>query len=509
MSKQYIHYNNFATTLANPITSGATSAALADVTGIAALDTDEFINLTLFDADTGDIEIITVSSISGSTITIARNQEGTTGPGGGWAAGATVEARITGGVLKNLVQGAKGRRSTIDDLPEWPANTYIDWPGLAYRRTSSNVMLALNTGTTSGTVPTGTGLVLDGEVWWRISSANGDESMFEAGEGAISFGNGSTAQGDYSVAAGYAPTATGAFAVAFGNAVANGNRCFAGDRAVANGANAGADNQGVSSGYYSFAGWDGISIGGYAGNTWSQGARRSEHMIMMGTNTYGGAAFSITMAGHPIILPFVGGYTSGESHDDDTALQSTGEAVIYSVPVNLGDGPVWLADHSYEHGSVIFPTVANGRCYVAKCKPSGAFYFEPEISGATEPLWNTTAGGTTNDGAVTWYCIDPANILLNMGDYSRFTPTSVGFICDEDAAPTGQPTISFGINGNTTKWLAGTATTKLTGALSNHFFEPTNTEGSKTLAAALVTAGTGSIPGRFVLKGLVTETPTL
>ncbi|MBL4781807.1 MAG: hypothetical protein JKX92_06150 [Porticoccaceae bacterium] len=509
MSKQHIFYNNFATALTNAISSSATSALLDDVTGLVDPATDEVFTLTLFDVATGDLEIIAVSSLSGNTVTIARNQEGTTGPGGGWAAGATLEARITGGSLANLVQGARGRRSTINDLPEWTANTYIDWPGLAYRRGTSNVMLALNAGTTSGIQPTGTGLILDNEVWWRISSANGSESMFEAGEGAISFGNGSTAQGDYSVAVGYAPTATGAFAVAFGNAVANGNRAFAGDRSASFGANSGADNQGFAGGYYAFAGWDGISIGPYAGNTWSQGARRSEHMMMFGANTYGGAAFSISMSGHPIILPFIGGYTSGESHDDDTALQSTGEAVIYSVPVNLGDGPVWLANHSYEHGTVVFPTVANGKCYVSKCKPGGAKYFEPETSGATEPAWPTSAGSSKSDGDVTWYCVDPTDILLNMGDYSRFTPTAVGFICDEDAAPTSQPTISFGISGNATKWLAGTATTKLSGSLSNHFFEPSNTEGSKTLAAALVTAGTGPIPGRFVFKGLVTETPSV
>jgi len=509
MSIQYIFYNNFATTLTNAITAGATSAVLDDVAALSDPATDEVFNLTLFDDTTGDNEVITVSSLSGSTVTIARNQEGTVGPVGGWAAGATIEARVTAGMLGNMVSGGRGRRSTINDLPLWPASTWISAPGEVYRRSDGQVMLALTEGTTGASEPTGTGLIVDNAVQWRIASASGSQDMFEAGEGAISTGSGSTTAGDYSRALGYGPTALGAYATALLNGTVGGNRAFAGPQSAAFGASCGADNNSFAGGYFSRAGLNSISIGNYVASPWENGARFSEHMIMLGDYLYGGAAFSISMAGHPIILPFIGSYSGGASHDDDTALQSTGEAVIYSVPVNLGDGPVWQASHSYEHGTVIFPTVANGKCYVSKCKPNGAGYFEPETSGATEPTWPTTAGAGVADGAVVWYCVDPAAMLLNMGDYSRFTPTSVGFVCDDGAAPTSQPTISFGISGNATKWLAGTATTKLSGALSNHFFEPTNNEGSKTLQAALVTAGTGPIPGRFVFKGLVLETPTL
>lgn len=508
MSIQYIFYNNFSTTLTNSISSSATSAVLDDVTGLSDPGTDEVFNLTLFDDATGDNEVVTVSSLGGSTVTIARNQEGTTGPAGGWGAGAKVEARITAGMMGNMVVGGRGRRSTLSDIALWQASEYLE-AGQCRRRSDNYVMVAQNEEVTGSTEPTGTGLVDDGGITWVILSVSGSEEMLEAGADAVSSGNGTAIFGDWGRALGYAASALGGWAVAISNSVAAGHRAFATRLSVALGANAGADDQGFAGGFSARSWEDGISIGPYAGNTWGQGARRSRHMIMLGANTYGGAAFSISMAGHPVVLPFVGGYTSGESHDDDTALQSTGKALIYSVPVNLGDGPVWLADNSYEHGTVIFPTVANGKCYVSKCRPSGAKYFEPETSGSTEPTWNTTPGAATYDGDVTWYCVDPTAMLLNMGDYSRFTPTSVGFICDEGAAPTSQPTISFGIGGNATKWLAGTATTKLSGALSSHFFEPTNNEGSKTLQAALVTAGTGPIPGRFVLEGVVLETTML
>ena len=68
------------------------------------------------------------------------------------------------------------------------------------------------------------------------------------------------------------------------------------------------------------------------------------------------------------------------------------------------DPPAWQASTAYtvratgdaKTGSVIKPTTANGRHF--KCTTAGT-------SGATEPTWNTTIGGTTTDGGVTWTAI--------------------------------------------------------------------------------------------------------
>lgn len=65
------------------------------------------------------------------------------------------------------------------------------------------------------------------------------------------------------------------------------------------------------------------------------------------------------------------------------------------------DPPVWLASTAYTltkigdqmQGSVVKPNAYNERIY--KCTTAGT-------SGGTEPTWNTTIGGTTSDGSVTW-----------------------------------------------------------------------------------------------------------
>lgn len=55
----------------------------------------------------------------------------------------------------------------------------------------------------------------------------------------------------------------------------------------------------------------------------------------------------------------------------------------------------WAALTVYAATNVRRPTVANGFFY--DCKTGGT-------SGAAEPAWNTTIGGTTTDGTVTWRC---------------------------------------------------------------------------------------------------------
>lgn len=65
------------------------------------------------------------------------------------------------------------------------------------------------------------------------------------------------------------------------------------------------------------------------------------------------------------------------------------------------DPPAWQSSTPYTQrtlgdaktGSVVRPTTPNGRYY--RCSVAGN-------SGGTQPTWNTTIGGTTTDGGVTW-----------------------------------------------------------------------------------------------------------
>jgi hypothetical protein len=506
MTDKYLHFNNFAATLVNPISNVATSAELDNVAALIDPEWQEYYFLTLFDSTTGDLETVKVSNLAGSVITIARNQEGTVGPAGGWPAGATIEHRLTATALNN---GANERLSKSSELPGWIADTYADH-GHVVLTSGGKIMVCIQAGVSGPTEPTTTGYVKDYRCYWYAVSDNYTaQDVLELGLGAKAIGQNCAAYGDLSMALRYRATAGGHGARATSSGLGMGDNALGMDSGAAVGPYTVAGDYGFAGAFQARSFNFGLSIGYQAGGSDNR-TRRSNGQILLGREAYGGAEFGINMVGHCTIPPFVGSYASGKSNDLNTAKQSASEVVITSVPVNLGDGPVWQADTLYEHGTVIFPTVPNGYCYVAYCQDYYAKdeYFAAKTSGPIEPTWAAQVSDPDVNG-VKWYAVNPASMLLELGDYSRFTPTEVGFVCDENASPVTQPIISFGIDTDAAKWLAGIQTTMLTGALSNHMFAPTNNEGSKTLKAAMVTAGTGNITGRFVLKGLMLETMTV
>lgn len=54
---------------------------------------------------------------------------------------------------------------------------------------------------------------------------------------------------------------------------------------------------------------------------------------------------------------------------------------------------LWQASTAYEVNDIVVPTTSNGRSYV--CTILGT-------TGASEPTWSTTEGGTVVDGGATW-----------------------------------------------------------------------------------------------------------
>lgn len=98
--------------------------------------------------------------------------------------------------------------------------------------------------------------------------------------------------------------------------------------------------------------------------------------------------------------------------------QTIGRLVGPECDAELGDArckvrlnpPAWAALTAYTVrpagdaglGSVVKPTTYNGRHF--KCTTAGT-------SGASEPSWNTTIGGTTADGTVTWTAIQALTII--------------------------------------------------------------------------------------------------
>ena len=76
---QFVFINNFNTVLASAITSTQTTITVTSSTGLPTLALDQVIPLTLLDAATKTVyEIVYVTGISGTTLTVERGQEGTT-----------------------------------------------------------------------------------------------------------------------------------------------------------------------------------------------------------------------------------------------------------------------------------------------------------------------------------------------------------------------------------------------------------------------------------------------
>jgi hypothetical protein len=95
-----LYTNNATSTLASAITNSATSLAVATGTGtrFPAPSGGDFFYATLVSGNT--VEIVKVTARATDTLTVTRAQEGTTAAA--FNAGATVELRITAGMLDQI-----------------------------------------------------------------------------------------------------------------------------------------------------------------------------------------------------------------------------------------------------------------------------------------------------------------------------------------------------------------------------------------------------------------------
>ena len=108
--------------------------------------------------------------------------------------------------------------------------------------------------------------------------------------------------------------------------------------------------------------------------------------------------------------------------------------------------PVWTNGTSYTarsakdaaSGSVVRPSVANDRHF--KCTSGGT-------SGGSEPVWNTTLGGTTNDNGVIWTAIEALTVTSTVAAAtSRTTFTCSGLARADGWFDGGLLTWSTGLN---------------------------------------------------------------
>lgn len=100
-----LYTNEAVTTLGASLTSGGTSATVASSTGFPSVTTssgDWFMARLEKAVDDGTKEWVKVTNVSGTTWTITRGQEGSTGVA--WASGDKIRHIVTAGSLTNLLQ---------------------------------------------------------------------------------------------------------------------------------------------------------------------------------------------------------------------------------------------------------------------------------------------------------------------------------------------------------------------------------------------------------------------
>jgi hypothetical protein len=150
--------NNANTTLASSLTTGATSMSVTSATGFPSPTGVQYFYCTLADAATQTtIEIVKVTSVTGTTFAITRGQDGTTGTA--FAAGAVVSLRLV--------------RASLNDFPKLDeTNTFNADQAISGQLTSSAGLAT--TGTFTATAPSD-GLVMDYATGFgRFSAFAGD-----------------------------------------------------------------------------------------------------------------------------------------------------------------------------------------------------------------------------------------------------------------------------------------------------------------------------------------------
>jgi hypothetical protein len=98
----FVFANNINTTLASPVSSGATSITLASAAHLpASIPAGEYLAITLQDAATRlNFEIVYATAVSGSTLTVVRAQEGTAALS--WLTGDYVFSGPTAGQMESF-----------------------------------------------------------------------------------------------------------------------------------------------------------------------------------------------------------------------------------------------------------------------------------------------------------------------------------------------------------------------------------------------------------------------
>ena len=94
--------NNAKTTITSSLTTSATSVSVTDASNFPTLGAGDYTYATLAEAPTpANFEIVKVTAISGTTLTVTRAQQGTTARS--FSSGDLCELRVTAGLMEEAI----------------------------------------------------------------------------------------------------------------------------------------------------------------------------------------------------------------------------------------------------------------------------------------------------------------------------------------------------------------------------------------------------------------------
>jgi hypothetical protein len=164
--------NKFSTTLSSGINNSVTSLSIASATGFPSLSGGKHTYVTLDNGDGTTVEIVKVTNISGTTLTVTRAQDSTSAAA--FSAGAKVELRVTAAVLQDVKD--EGPNDAILKVDQ--SNNRV-----GILNTSPDVSLDVGSATDSMHIPVGTTAQRPGSPAAGYFRFNSTETQFEGYDG--------------------------------------------------------------------------------------------------------------------------------------------------------------------------------------------------------------------------------------------------------------------------------------------------------------------------------------
>ena len=164
--------NKFSTTLSTGINNSVTSLSIASATGFPTISGGHHAYVTLDNGDGTTVEVVKVTGISGTTLTVTRAQDGTSAAA--FSAGAKAEIRMTSALLQDVKD--EGPDDTVLKVDQGNNRVGI-------LNTSPDVSLDVGSATDSMHIPVGTTAQRPGSAAAGYFRFNSTETQFEGYDG--------------------------------------------------------------------------------------------------------------------------------------------------------------------------------------------------------------------------------------------------------------------------------------------------------------------------------------